>query len=281
MKKKFLKITALVVAIILIIGVGLFANSLVGNPVSKFLATKSANEHIEKNYGDKDFVVESVNYDFKTGDYHAKVTSPTSIDSHFTIQLGFTGKVFYDTYDDITTGWNTAYRLDEDYRNAVKSVTESQDFPYNCHICYGEMQFAMGDYPIYEAKPDYALKREELVVDKIYDIREMGAKAGRLTIYICDDEVTAERLAELLLGIKEKFDKSGVTFKAIDCILEPTDIENDDSRVEVKDFLYSDIYEDGLVDRVREANQKAIEYNKEMYELKEQEIADYNAELAE
>jgi len=279
MKKKTLKILALVLAIILIIGVAFFANSLVGNPISKYLATKSANEHIEKNYGDKDFVVESVNYDFKTGDYHAKVTSPTSIDSHFTIQLGFTGKVFYDTFDDITTGWNTAYRLDEDYRNAVKSVVESKDFPYNCHICIGEMQFAMGDYPIDEAKPDYALKREELVVDKIYDIREMGAKAGRLTIYIYDDEVTAERLAELLLGIKEKFDKSGVTFKAIDCILEPTDIKNDDSKVEVMDFLYSDIYEDGLVDRVKVANKKAVEYNAKQNEIKEQEIADYNAAL--
>lgn len=281
MKKKTLKITALVVAIILIIGVGLFANSLVGNPVSKALATKSANEYLEKNFGGKGFQLEEVSYDFKTGGYYARVTSPESIDTHFSILLNFGGKVEYDTYDDVTTGWNTAYRLDEDYRNAVKSVTESQDFPYNCHICYGEMQFAMGDYPIDEAKPDYALKREELVLDKIYDIREMGAKAGRLTVYIYDDEVTAEKLAELLLGIKEKFDKSGVTFKAIDCVLEPTDIGNDDRRVEVKNFLYSDIYEDGLVERVKEANQKAIEYNKEMYELKEQEIADYEAETAE
>ena len=283
MKKKTLKILALVLAIILIIGVAFFANSLVGNPISKYLATKSANEHIEKNYSDKDFVVESVNYDFKTGDYHAKVTSPTSIDSHFTIQLGFTGKVFYDTYDDITTGWNTAYRLDEDYRNAVKSVTESQDFSEKYFVAYGEIPCVLSDYPIDEAKPDYALKREELVLDKVYDIRKIGAEHGKLVIYAYDEEVTEETLSKFLLEVKEKFDKSGVTFKAIDFVLEAPKQEdsfrNDDSCVEVKDFLYSDIYEDGLVDRVKEANQKAIEYNKEMYELKEQEIADYNAEL--
>ena len=45
MKKKVLKVLALIVAIALIIGIGLFANALVGNPVSKFLATKSAEEH--------------------------------------------------------------------------------------------------------------------------------------------------------------------------------------------------------------------------------------------
>ena len=48
MKKKVLKVLALVVAIALIIGIGLFANALVGNPVSKYLATKNANEYIKE-----------------------------------------------------------------------------------------------------------------------------------------------------------------------------------------------------------------------------------------
>ena len=39
-------------------------------------------------------------------------------------------------------------------------------------------------------------------------------------------------------------------------------------------FLYSDIYEDGLVERVREANQKAIEYNEEQEKIKEAEISE-------
>ena len=277
MKKKVLKILALVLAIILIIGIGVFANSLVGNPVSKFLATKNAEEYLEKNFGDKDFQLQEVTYDFKTGGYYARVTSPTSIDSHFSILLNFIGKVEYDTYDDVTTGWNTAMRIEEDYRNVVKAITESQDFPYNFHICYGEMQFAMGDYPLDEEKPEYALKKSELELDKVYDIREMGAKAGRLTVYIYDDKVTAERLAEFLLEIKEKFDKSGVAFKAIDCILEPTNPEDymtdDDRQVEVKDFLYSDIYEDGLVERVKKANEETIEYNKKQNSIKEAEIS--------
>ena len=56
MKKKILKIAALVIAIALIIGVCWFANGLVGNPISKSLATRTAEKYIEENFPDTDFV---------------------------------------------------------------------------------------------------------------------------------------------------------------------------------------------------------------------------------
>ena len=46
MKKKVLKIIALVMAIALIVGVCIFANSLVGNPISKWVATNTAEKHL-------------------------------------------------------------------------------------------------------------------------------------------------------------------------------------------------------------------------------------------
>lgn len=277
MKKKILKILALVVAIVLIIGVGLFANALVGNPVSKYLATKSANEYIEKTYSDKDFVIEEVTYDFKTGGYYARVTSPTSIDSHFSLSFNWLGKLVLDCYDDVTTGWNTAMRLEDDYRNAVKAVTESKDFSEKYFLAYGEIPCVLSDYPIDEEKPEYALQRKDLVLDKVYDIREVGANHGKLVLWAQDDEVTIERLAELLLDVKNKFDKSGVTFKAVEFILEPTKEEGQplmsDEQIKIRNFYYSDIYEDGLVERVKKANQETIEYDREQEKIKEEEIS--------
>ena len=277
MKKKILKILALVVAIVLIIGVGLFANALVGNPVSKFLATKSAQEHLAKNYGDKDFVIEEVTYDFKTGGYYARVTSPTSIDSHFSLSFDWMGKLVLDCYDDVTTGWNTAMRLEDDYRNAVKAVTESKDFSEKYFLAYGEIPCVLSDYPIDEEKPEYALQRKDLVLDKVYDIREVGANHGKLVLWAQDDEVTIERLSELLLDVKNKFDKSGVTFKAVEFILELTKEEGQplmsDEQIKIRNFYYSDIYEDGLVERVKKANQETIEYDREQEKIKEEEIS--------
>ena len=277
MKKKVLKVLALVVAIVLIIGIGLFANSLVGNPVSKFLATKGANEYIEKTYSDKDFVIEEVTYNFKTGGYYARVTSPTSIDSHFSLSFNWLGKLELDCYDDVTSGWNTAMRLEDDYRNAVKAVTESKDFSEKYFIAYGEIPCILSDYPIDEEHPEYALQKEELVIDKIYDIKEVASEHGKLVLYAYDEEVTVERLSELLLEVKNKFDNSGVTFKAVDFVLEPPKKEGEpmmnDEQIQIKNFYYSDIYEDGLVERVKEANQKTIEFNIEQEKIKEAEIS--------
>ncbi|MBE6751310.1 MAG: DUF3139 domain-containing protein [Ruminococcaceae bacterium] len=277
MKKKILKVLALVVAIILIIGIGIFANGLVGNPVSKYLATKSANEYLEKTYSDKDFVIEEVNYDFKTGGYYARVTSPTSIDSHFSLSFDLMGKLVLDAYDDVTSGWNTAMRLEDDYRNAVKAITESKDFSEKYFIAYGEIPCILSDYPIDEEHPEYALQKEELVIDKIYDIKEVASQHGKLVLYAYDDEVTHERLAELLLDVKNKFDNSGVTFKAVDFVLEPPKVEGEpymsDEQISIRNFYYSDIYEDGLVERVKKANQETIEYYEEQDKIKEQEIS--------
>ena len=62
MKKKWLKIAALVAALIIIAGLCWFANALVGNPVSKWLATRTAEKHLEEVYGDTDFVIETVGF---------------------------------------------------------------------------------------------------------------------------------------------------------------------------------------------------------------------------
>ena len=277
MKKKVLKVLALILAIVLIIGIGLFANALVGNPVSKFLATKGAEEHLAENYGDKDFVVEEVTYDFKTGGYYARITSPTSIDSHFSLSFNWLGKLVLDCYDDVTTGWNTAMRLEDDYRNAVKAITESKDFSEKYFLAYGEIPCVLSDYPIDEETPEYALQRKDLVLDKVYDIREVGANHGKLVLYAYDDEVTIERLSELLLDVKNKFDKSGVTFKVVEFVLEPPKEEGQplmsNKQIKIRNFYYSDIYEDGLVERVREANQETIEYYAEQDKIKEAEIS--------
>lgn len=281
MKKKFLKVLALVVAIILIIGIGIFANGLVGNPVSKYLATKSANEYLEKTYSDKDFVIEEVNYDFKTGGYYARVTSPTSIDSHFSLSFDLMGKLVLDAYDDVTSGWNTAYRIGEEYRKEVDKVFENNEFPFFMHISYGDIEFTSEEYGEDSSRPDYAIYKETLEIDGIYDIDELGKKAGKLTVYIYDNDVTEENLAEILLNIKSVFDKSGVTFYAIDCVLEKSkpeasadgSVPKDPPRIEVLNFLYSDIYENDLMERVKDSNKKAIEYYEKLDSIKEAEIS--------
>ena len=277
MKKRILKIAAFVFAIALIVGVCIFANALVGNPISKAVATNTAEKHIEENYADKDFEIERVTFSFKDGYYHAFIYSPSSIDSDFTILVDMWGKLRYDTYEDrVLSGGNTADRISRDYRAVVDKVLDSQAFPYNEHIGYGDFDFYPRVHLEEYSVPEYALITEDLTLDAFYDVNELGAKHGKLTIYIDDDTVSYERLAEILLDIRRIFDDSGVKFYVIDCVLEYQ--KNEDSgkkqegRVEVREFLYADIYEDGMVERVKASDEAANAYYAEQDAEKVKEI---------
>ena len=265
MKKRILKIAAFVFAIALIAGVCVFANALVGNPISKAMATNTAEKHIEENYADKNFEIERVTFSFKDGYYHAFIYSPSSIDSDFTILVDMWGKLRYDTYEDrVLSGGNTVDRISRDYRAVVDKVLDSQAFPYNEHIGYGDFDFYPRVHLEEYTVPEYALITEDLTLDAFYDVNELGAKHGKLTIYIDDDTVSYERLSEILLDIRRIFDDTGVKFYVIDCVLEYP--KNEDSskkqegRVEVREFLYADIYEEGMVERVKASDEAANAY---------------------
>ena len=275
MKKKILKIAAFVVALALIVGVCIFANSLVGNPISKMLATNTAKQYIKENHLDMDYQLDGVTFNFKFVCYNAYFTSPSSPDSSFTLMLGMDGKIVQNYYEaHVIERGNTARRLEEEYRAAVGKVLDNPSFPYNSHIDYGELQFIQEEYRNAEGVPPYALITNDLELDGIYDVNELGAKAGKLTIYVYDDTVTVERLAEIILDIKGMLDDAGVRFYVMDCVLEypkPESGEWKQGRVEVMDFLSSDIYEEGLAERVQESNDAAEDYYDEMDAIKKEE----------
>ena len=289
MKKKILKITALVVALILTAGLVFFANALVGNPVSKYLARSSAEKHISENYADTDYVVDRISYDFKSSCYHAFIESPSSPDSAFSLTIGFSGKIAWDNYSERVTGrFNTVERINKEYRAAVDKVVESTAFPYKTDIAFGDILFvedANIDQPYVS---DYAIPMASLKLDAFYDIAELGAQAGELVIYINDDDISVKRLSEILLGVRDAMDKAGVGFKVIDCVLEPGKTEDgyvggyeDGNRIEVKYFLYEDIYEKDMEKRVEEAAAEAKALSMADDGVKEQELAYYGESLDE
>lgn len=275
MKKKILKIAAFIVAVALIAGLCWFANGLVGNPISKLLATNTAKQYLQDHHPNTDYQLDAVTFNFKFVCYNAYFSSPSSPDSSFTLMLGMDGKIVQDYYEaHVTNRENTARRLENEYRAAVGKVLDNPAFPYDCHIGYGELQFIPEEYKNESDVPSYALITNDLELDGIYDINELGAKAGALTIYIYDDTVSVERLAEIILDIKAMLDDSGVSFYVMDCVLEypkPESGQWTEGRVEVMEFLYSDIYEEGMVERVQASNNAARDYYDEMDTLKKEE----------
>lgn len=285
MKRKILKAIAFIVAVALIAGIGAFANALVGNPISRHLAENAAERLVEEKHAGSDFYVEKIFYSFKDGFYHITLSSPSSPDSSFRILTDFFGRIKLNTYEDVIANKrNTADRIWREYRDAVDRVLESGTFPYDAYIAYGDIEFIDGESVGAYDLPYYAIVTDTLELDARYDIGELGKKAGHLVIYVYDEAVTAEKMAEILIGIKAAVNSSGVEFYTIDCVLEKPkspDGSYSQERMEVKDFLCEDIYEKGMVERVAEANRKAEEYHAMQDELKQQEIEAYEKSLSE
>lgn len=276
MKKKYLKIMAFTIAIVLIVGLACFANSLNGNPVSKMLAKKTAKKYLSENYVGTDYCIDHVSYNFKDGNYHVFIKSPTSKDTEFSLCITMLGEFLFDTYDNVVDGFNTARRIDQEYRALTKTVFESTSFPYRCYISNGTLEIypeeAFENLDANEVPP-YALNQNELILDKIYDVRALGKQAGHLVIYVESNRVTFEDASEIMVRIKNIFDDVAIPFAAMDFVLQyprPEEGKRPDGEVHVDNFAYDEIYEDGMVERVRKAHEDLDEYYEKMDALKKE-----------
>ena len=120
--------------------------------------------------------------------------------------------------------------------------------------------------------PSYALHIEDLELDGIYNLAELGSQAGHLVLYVTEDTLSFERAAEIMLDIRRIMDDAGVGFYAMDFVLEYPRNEdgtrNSEDQIDVNNFLYEDIYEEGMVERVAAADKATKEYYAEMDKLK-------------
>lgn len=266
MKKKVLKIIAFIIAIALILGICWVANGLNGNPISKMLAKKAANEYLEANFPDTDYYIEELGFSFKFSNYYAHVRSVTSMDTQFTLHIDMLGNVYFDTYDSVTGGFVTARRVEQEYRELTNQIFENPSFPYPSDIGYGTLEIypqeALDD-PNVNDIPDYALVQQDLILDQIYDIRELGSQAGHLIIYVESDTISFELAAQIMLGIRAEFEKANIPFRTIDFVLQlplPEEGPRPDEEVRVKDFRYEDIYQENLIDRIKAAHEELDAY---------------------
>lgn len=260
MKSSFWKILLKIVTAGLICVVLLFANAFFGNPVSALLARVAAQRYVAQEYSHLDVRIDKVGYNFKDGDYYAKVSSPTSEDTHFTIDISLLGKVERDTYESVTGGYNTATRLNNEYRELVRAAKEALTVPYEIDYLSGDLN-GSGYGGIW--LDDYGLREGELIVDGEYDIQELAARHGGLYINIRDEDVSYARGAEILEDVAQRMKDAGVPFYAVDFTLQKPKREDgirEDVSLWLLDFPASDIGGADFEQRVREGHERTMEY---------------------
>lgn len=259
--KKILKIAAIIVAISLL-GMALFiVISLAGNPISKFIVTGNAKKYIGETYSGRDYYIDYVGYNFKNSDYGVFVKSHSSEDTFFTISYNQRGDLVSDDYKDyVESGFNTYIRINDEYKLAAESVLKQ--LPFEMEIAFGEIESAeKGDGEI------AGLDIKTLELDKEYDIYRLGKDYGKIMLYLYDENLTAERAAEIFMEVKKRFIENKVSFCIIDLVIrkhENKEIKEwqDKEAINIYSFLYSDIYEEGMLDRVKAAIEDTKAYIK-------------------
>jgi hypothetical protein len=216
----------------------------------------SARQYIAENYPDLNLELEKARYDFKSSNYYVHVKSSTGIDTHFTLRLSGSGKFEHDDYDyRVVQKFNTFERIGAEYGQAVRNVIDGEDFPYTSYLGYGQIAYY---YDHKEFGPLYGLKAKELVLDKVYDVMSLAETVGHIVLDVEDNAITTTRAAEILLDVKAIFDSKNISFYALDFeLVEPRDDDKPKfggPSISVREFLYEDIYEEGLAERVAAAD---------------------------
>lgn len=226
--KKSYRIPAGTISIVLIAGLCVFANSLVGNPVSKAVVSTEAKAYLAKQYPERGFELKKVSYNFKEGNYLAHIERPDSMDLKFTVSYDMFGNIEYDDYEfRIEDGANTQERLWKEYRELTDALLLNWQFPYYGDIVYGDLDFEKLDM--------------EYVSDKIYDVRELGAEAGTIVLYIKDSVVTEERANEIIRDVKKRFDEAGIPFRYMEFTLESVADKEEIEPVSMGTLSYDEI----------------------------------------
>ena len=268
--KKHIRIIGIVLVIALIAVLIWFGNTMMGNPVSHALASKAAKAYLSDRFSDTDYEMERITYSFKDGRYHAFMVSPTSIDGDFSVCFSMMGEYCYDTYDSVQDGWNTAQRLNSEYRKLTDTILNDPALPYDntqvYSIMFGELEIYPKEFiddPNVHDIPDYSLVQDDLELNKIYDIKELGALAGHLILYVDNEVISVEETARIMLDFRSMFDEADIPFYAMDFVLRhprTEDGQSDDEEIRINDFLYQDIYEEGLTDRIETAIEETAAY---------------------
>lgn len=244
-EKRIFRISIIIILVFLVCFIGnkhLRDNYL--NPVSTSLIKFSSSIRHKLFYSD--YEIDEF-YDSLNG-YAVRLYIPESSDNYFFLKYNHFGWLIADEYEyRVEKKYNTIERLHHEYVNAVFERLKS-DSLYWDKINYSGGLYYYGEFPYID----------ELELDREFELEDLGKfgeKLGEISVTVytsSKEEVTVERMAEALIHVRETLEKDALRFHSIDFELAPPSNKKGE-RLKVTGFLYQDIYEENLVERLNEA----------------------------
>lgn len=209
MNKKVKKILAGAAGFILIIGLLLFANSLVGNPVCKLIAGNTIKEYVSKNYSEMNLELGKVGYNFKFGGYGVMAQSATSKDTVFYIYTDMLGGNIRDDYEyEVANCFTTLRRLSEEMDAKAEAVMKPLGYDFD----YMSIRFLEDD--------KHGDILDKLRLDMMLDISN---PPGPLEADVCifTEDMSWDKIAEVALAVREAVEANNIPIEAYSVRLIP------------------------------------------------------------
>ncbi len=234
-KSKVYIVPLVAIALFLIFNLNFLENN-VGSPLKRIYEKQLARSYINEKYGDmSEYKVTGLEYyyywfegaDIPTFKIHFKV--PDSKDKYFTVNGEaplFSAKITYDNFKHINDGSNTTGRIRSEYRDDVNDKIEKiieENFrdgyirpSLNVNINESDLSI-FKYYDEDEEKGNPAGKEiiEKAVIDKTYDIYDLGEKAGVIRVCIEEWDPSLESASNDVIQIKKILDENNIGFSVI------------------------------------------------------------------
>ena len=237
---------------------GPILNHRYGNPVSAALAKHNAQTFLNVRFGENETESGKCEYQAKKTiywgeeyQYIVEAVKEGSPDSTISLTYGMTGNYIEDDAEAVLQDKsNTLYRMCSEYETLVWDAVagtrydhkkEKNNFCFVFIITKDEME-----------KNVPGIEPSLLTLDQSFDYGRVGATAGKITLSLCTEPVSAEGIAENLLEIRRILDGAGIGFAAVSVRLSGKDGGGNPVSIQVENFPYDEINADGLVERVEE-----------------------------
>lgn len=185
MKKKIIKISCAILAIFLIFFIINIYYETAGNPISKIIISKKAQEYVKKTYPSFELNLSKPSYNSKDNQYSVACTSNLGPDLYFEIYFYPNGEFINDTYEPkIKNNSHTFDRLHDLYAEDINNILKST-LNYNYVYITSDL-WRVEDIPL---NWEYDLHTKKLDID--------------IGVCVATSEISIDSFKKILLDVDE------------------------------------------------------------------------------
>ena len=253
-KNRMKKILSGLLALVTAVLVFLLCDTFLGNPIAYTAARNHSRDYLLQQYPDMELTVSDPYYDwYSGGHYEVAVTSPDSQDTHFYLHYDRLGRLTWDGYEDqVASGKNTFSRLDWEYTQLMMDPQNSLQDQLGVSVSFSLSSdwpsiYDDFDYPFH---PENRIIISDLIPDGDYDIRDLAAQYGNISLWGQLSEVSEAEICRLLLELKETLDAQGIVVATVDVDV----FDYDHNAIRIASFPYEAIGAEDFAAKIHEAH---------------------------